>query len=42
MAGAVKGTSIPFTPLCITFENIVYSVDMPKVTNYFFYLMELA
>ncbi|KAJ8442352.1 hypothetical protein Cgig2_018608 [Carnegiea gigantea] len=28
--GAVKGTSIPFTPLCITFENIVYSVDMPK------------
>uniref|UniRef100_A0A803MQ74 ABC transporter domain-containing protein n=1 Tax=Chenopodium quinoa TaxID=63459 RepID=A0A803MQ74_CHEQI len=25
-----KTTSLLFTPLCMTFENIVYSVDMPK------------
>ncbi|XP_056693043.1 pleiotropic drug resistance protein 1 isoform X2 [Spinacia oleracea] len=26
-----KTTSLPFTPLCMTFENIIYSVDMPKM-----------
>ncbi|OIV98220.1 hypothetical protein TanjilG_18759 [Lupinus angustifolius] len=25
-----KRTILPFTPLCLTFENITYSVDMPK------------
>ncbi|KAI4344068.1 hypothetical protein L6164_011342 [Bauhinia variegata] len=25
-----KGLILPFTPLCLTFENITYSVDMPK------------
>ncbi|KAK7243373.1 hypothetical protein RIF29_38167 [Crotalaria pallida] len=25
-----KRTVMPFTPLCLTFENITYSVDMPK------------
>ncbi|KAL2929376.1 ABC transporter G family member 38 [Bienertia sinuspersici] len=24
-----KTTSLPFTPLCLTFEDIIYSVDMP-------------
>lgn len=27
-----KRTIVPFTPLCLTFENITYSVDMPKVS----------
>ncbi|CAL0305009.1 unnamed protein product [Lupinus luteus] len=25
-----KRTILPFTPLCLTFENITYSDDMPK------------
>lgn len=30
-----KGMIFPFKPLCITFENIRYSVDMPKVIMIF-------
>ncbi|OMO57948.1 hypothetical protein COLO4_34962 [Corchorus olitorius] len=25
-----RGMLLPFTPLCVTFDNITYSVDMPK------------
>jgi hypothetical protein len=27
-----QGMHLPFMPLSLTFENIRYSVDMPKVT----------
>ena len=28
-----NSTGLSFTPLCMTFEDIIYSVDMPKVIN---------
>jgi hypothetical protein len=31
-----RRATLPFVPLSLTFENIRYSVDMPKVKTYLF------